>query len=379
MKKIKIAHLVNQLYYAGKEAGIIKISSKINPDLFDIEIVVLGKVSKTDRFGDDSLPTIELNKPPGNSVKILYQLASIFRRKKYHIIYTHAWNTLLEGYLPAVAAGVPAKIHGEHGTFERSAVKDKLQKTIWNRFDAVTVVAGDLKKKMQHDFSYTQDNIHVIHNGIDAGRFHPDSAARAAFRRQYQLENKFVVGTVGRYHAVKDHPTLIRGFALFKKKCPHAKLVLVGSEKGDKMQQKYTTLTRELAIADDVLFLPAMAHVEHAVNSFDTFVLSSISEGCSNVILEALACGVPVVATRAGGNTELIQEPETGILFEVGNPEALATCLSSIQEHEPLRLKLQKNGPVHIAKKFTIEKTVSNYENLYQNLYESRKAYRIDS
>lgn len=370
MAKVRLAHIVNQLYFAGKEAGIIKISSAMDKSLFDVDIVVLGKIHQDEKMRGNGIRSIELNKKPGNDPKVVFRMAQVFRENAYDIIYTHAWNTLIEGYVAAKLAGVPIKIHGEHGTFERSRLKDKLQPLIWERFDAVTTVAADLKTRMKDLFSYRKDNIQVVYNGIDAQRYYPSNKLRDAFRTEHAVQDKFVVGTVGRFHPIKDHFTLMKGFALFQEKVPEAELLLVGGEKNGKMISNYQNQVDALKLQGKIHFLPTTPEVTKVFNGFDTFVLSSISEGCSNVILEAMACGVPVVATRTGGNPELVQDQVNGLLFDVGSAEQLADRLLNVYKNKDLRKRFQNNGPSFIHENFTLETTVSNYQNLYLRLLE---------
>jgi glycosyltransferase involved in cell wall biosynthesis len=368
MAKVRLAHIVNQLYYAGKEAGIVKISSGMDKSLFDIDISVLGKVHRDEKLEASGIKNIELNKKPGNDPKIVFKLAQLFRRNRYHIIYSHAWNTLLEGYVAARLAQVPVKIHGEHGTFERSRLKDKVQPLVWERFDAITTVAGDLKERMAKIFSYRKDNIRVVYNGIDASKFFPSPELRESFRHEQNVSGNFVIGTVGRFHPVKDHFTLMEGFAIFRKKVPEAKLLLVGGEKNGAILSSYSEKANELNLHDAICFLPTTANIMRVFNGFDVFALTSLSEGCSNVILEAMACGVPVVATHAGGNSELIRDNSNGLLFEVGDAQELAQHLFRLYQDEKLRRQFQKTGPSFVQKKFTLEKTVQNYQKLYLSL-----------
>lgn len=364
--------MVNQLYYAGKEAGIMKISSRMDSSQFEVDIVVLGKIVKNQQFNADQLRTIELNKKPGNDPKILLKLARIFKKNQYDIIYTHAWNTLLEGYIPAVLARTPVKIHGEHGTFERSPKKDRLQRSIWGRFDAVTVVAADLQNKMRDLFGYTKENVTVVYNGIDVTKLHPSAEKRQAFREAHGLAGKFLVGTVGRFHPVKDHFTLIRGFARFRASVPEARLLFVGKETDD-LYPEYTKLMDELGVREDVVLVDPTPDVDKIYAALDVFVLSSISEGCSNVILESLGCGAPVLATRTGGNPELVQENINGLLFKVGDDKGLADRLMQLYNDAAMRKAFGAAGSKYIHEHFTIENTVRNYENLYRKLYEHKR------
>ncbi len=379
MNKIRVAHLLHNLGLAGKEQGVLKIVSAMDTSRFQVEIVVLNHIFPDSYDTNGPFEVVKVPRRPGNDPFQIRRLARLFRRRRYDIVYTHSWNTLVEGYFAARMAEVPVKIHGEHGTFENTAVKKWLQPRLWARFDAVTVVSASLRQRMVEEFGYRSANIRVIHNGIDTNRFFRDPAARTAFRKAHGLEDRFVVGTVGRFHPVKDHFTLLRGFARFCRSVPKAMLIFVGHETHHGLYEKYEKLVHDLGIFNRVKFLPPTRAVEQAYNGFDVFCLSSLSEGCSNVILEAMGCGVPVVATRTGGNPELVQHGKTGLLFDVRDAEALATHFQRLALDAPLRNHLARAGEEQIARKFTLQKTVDAYQQLFEELHTQKRSPALDT
>lgn len=368
MAPIRLAHVIYDLGFAGKEQGIIKVVNQMDPERFKVDVIVLNRIDENALSPDLNFDIVPLQKERANDPKLIFRLAALFRQKQYDIVYTHSWNTLLEGYLGAKIAGVPIRVHGEHGTFEHSKVKNVLQPRVWARFDAITVVADALRQKMIQEFQYKHPNVVVIHNGVDRSRFFPSDDYRADCRKRLSLNDEFVIGTVGRLHPVKDHFTLIRGFAQFSQKVPKARLVIVGKETQRGVYQQCLDLIHDLQISDRVLFVPPSRQVEKLYNGFDVFCLSSISEGCSNVILEAMACGVPVVATRTGGTPELVEHGKTGLLFEVHDAAGLASHLERLHQDGAFRLALQKNGLQSIAERFSLKRTVEKYEQLYETL-----------
>lgn len=374
MKKIHLAHLLYFIGPAGKEQGVLKIVSGMDRSRFKVDIIVLQGVRYRELLPMDQFNIIELEGTPANSWKTIWLLAKVLKRNRYDMVYTHSWNTLLEGYLAARLAKIPLLIHGEHGTFERSFMKDRVQKYLWQRFDAVTVVVGDLEKKLRHSFGYRKNNITVLYNGIDPDRFYPSPEFREKYRQQYGLEGSFVVGSMGRFHPVKDHFTLIKAFRRFREKIPAAKLVLVGGggSAGEEMKRRYQELITQLSLQEQVQFIPPVSNPEALLNMFDLFVLSSISEGCSNVILEAQACGVPVLATDTGGNPELVIHQENGLLFPVGDEQTLAEQLHLLYSDKALRQKFSVQALARVREKFSLRNTVSAYQQLYWNLYQSK-------
>lgn len=374
MRSIRIAHVVKDLGYAGKEAGIVKITSHLDRSRFSVDIVVLNKVYRKQQVETDAFRTIAIRQKRGNDPRVFLKLARVFAENRHDIVYTHSWNTLLEGFFAAKLARVPALIHGEHGTFEHSWLKDRLQPAIWKQFDVVTVVSADLRKRMAQQFRYENENVRVLLNGIDRRRFFPSPGLRQEFREKHSLTDHYVIGTVGRFHPVKDQLTLIRGFSAFLQVAPeiNAKLVLAGPATHQPTYESCLQLIQELGLEDRTVILPATEEIAPIYNAMDTFVLSSISEGCSNVLLEAMACGVPVVATETGGIPELVTHGKNGLLFPVGDAAALGRCLHSLYRDNALRSSLIDAAQQRIATDFTLEKTVKGYEQIYETLYQSK-------
>ena len=183
MSRIKIAHLVNVLGPAGKERGILKIVSQMDQTKFDVHIIVMTVIHYPELLNLEQFTVHQVDKDELNNLKKVPKLARLLKKYQFDAIYTHSWNTLLEGYLAALLARTPIKIHGEHGTFVRSPFRDKLQKWLWGRFDAITVVAGDLGTQMRKDFNYHKDNIHVLYNGINHQQFFQNPNLRDEFRK----------------------------------------------------------------------------------------------------------------------------------------------------------------------------------------------------
>jgi len=368
-QKIKIAHLLNVLAPAGKESALLKIASKYDRNLFDVDIIILRNILHGDIIEYSNVNVIPLNSKAKNSIIEIPRLIKLFKKGKYDIVYTHSWNTLLEGYIAAKLSGIPIKIHGEHGTFEESFIKNKLQKYLWGKFDSVTVVAGVLKTIMENNFNFQNGNVTIVYNGINKKNYYPSKSLKDEVRDEFGIKDSFVVGTVGRYHPVKDHITLFKAIKNIKPKIPNIKLMLVGGEQvGTNVTKTYQREIEKMDIKDEVVFVPFTSTVVKSLNSFDIFVLSSISEGCSNVILEAMACGLPVIASNTGGNPELVVENESGLLFKVGDDKALGDKILRLYFEKELRSKFGENNLKRIHDLFTLEKTVKNYQDLFLKL-----------
>jgi len=304
MKKIRIAHLVNDISPAGKEIGILKLLEHINKTKFEIITVVFNRVETYNTLNLDDHHLIPLNNKIGNNPRLPFKLAKIFRHYHFDIVHTHAWGTLVEGSIGAKLSKIPIIIHGEHGTFPTRPIHLLFQRYFWGRADRVLSVSDKLRQQLSEVVGFPKEKINVILNGVDQKKFFLSVELRKKFRNDYNFNGTdFLIGTVGRLKEVKNQTMLIRAMALLRDRGEKLKAVIVGD--GDK-EEELLKLTDELNLSDHVLFTGFISDVNQVYNGFDLFVLTSLSEGCSNVIQEAMMVGKPVIATNVGGNPELV-------------------------------------------------------------------------
>jgi glycosyltransferase involved in cell wall biosynthesis len=212
-----------------------------------------------------------------------------------------------------------------------------------------------------------EGRIKVIYNGIDPDAFPPsDAASRAQARELIGVgENTPLVMQVARFHPVKDHETSVRAFARVVEAMPEAQLCLVGDG-----QERAATeaLAAELGIHDHVLFLGTRSDVDKLIPAADVFVLSSLSEGVSVTLLEAMATGLPIAATGVGGNPEVVEHGMTGLLSPRGDDRALAANLVTLLQDPAQRQAFGRAGRARLLDMFTQERMHREYADLYGQL-----------
>jgi sugar transferase (PEP-CTERM/EpsH1 system associated) len=370
--KIKIVHLVNYLAPAGKEVGIVKLLNALNDD-FEPVLVVLGKVYDALGLNTDKTRLIELGKGQGNDFSLIPRLKKIFKEVNPHMVHTHSWGTLVEGVLAAKWARVPIIIHGEHGTFHKDFKRKWVQKIFFSLTDQILSVSALLADQLSRDLGIKRTRILPILNGVDVQKFAPDAAKRKQYREQWGFgQNDVLIGTVGRPMKVKNHQLMIRALKRLREQGYPVHFAIVGDTPLRSLKDELVALAQSLGVADRVHFLGFQSDVPGYLNMFDIFVLPSLSEGCSNVIQEAMATGLPIVASRVGGNPELVQDGETGLLFESNSVEALARALQTLLD-DPQKAQALGNRALQRAREaFSLEKMVENYEALYYRLLKEK-------
>ena len=373
MGKIKIMHLIHQLRTGGAENGIINLVNHIDGDRFESAICAfVGGGAQTHRVDVNKTQLLELNKSKdGNDFFLPFRLKKQLDLWQPHILHTHAWGTLCEGFLAAKMARIPVVIHGEHGTLQQQKKNIPVQRFVWGLCTQVLSVSNSHREKIAGTIGFPPEKIKVILNGVDTKLFSPNAdRERNKISLGFGPQDK-IIGTVGRLMPVKNQQMLIQAFASIVGTCPHTKLVLAGD---GPLRNDLTQLASTLGIAPSVHFLGRRSDVPSLLQAMDLFVLPSLSEGMSNTILEAMSCGLPVVATDVGGNSEIIIDNVTGRLVQSENVEELADIVTFLFDHPDQLEAMGTASRKHIVDKYSIQTMVNNYEQLYQELH--RNSYK---
>ena len=365
-----MAHVVNEITPAGKEMGIVKLLSNLDNKKFDCSLIVFQTTEQSRLVNVGNLPIILTSKKDGNDWQAPFKLCKIFKKSKFDIVHTHSWGTLIEGILGSKLARVPIIIHNEHGSFPSKWYHKILQRFFWNLSNRVLSVSQELKQRISQTTHFPASRIDVILNGVKESNFFPSATLRKQFRRKFNFSQEdFLIGTIGRFSEVKNQSMLLRAASELIQKGDNIKIILVSS---GKKKEDLRLLSTSLGISHFTHFLDIQMNVNMLLNGFDIFALTSFSEGCSNVIQEAMFCQKAIIATDVGGNPELIQDQYTGFLVESNNHEQLAQKLRLLKENPDLREKLGKRAQQTAQENFTLTRMIQAYEKLYEDEFNKK-------
>jgi sugar transferase (PEP-CTERM/EpsH1 system associated) len=363
-RKFNVVHVVQQLRTGGMEKMIAELARHADRTRFDLRFVCLGESGPVaNEIRDAGWPVTVLNKPDGLKPKFTLELVRLFHQWRTDVVHTHNNAALLYAGPAARIADVPVLLQTRHGQAVGTSRKHRAAVRFTSLFaDRIVCVSKDSQEVARKE-RIRDRQLLTIHNGIDTKRFAftgPKAAAPAVM--------------VARLVPIKGTEILLRAVHRLIADCPEFRLVVAGD--GESLPA-CVALANELGIADRVQFLGEVRDIPKLLANASMFVLPSFSEGVSLTILEAMARGLPVVTTSVGGNPEVVEAPNTGLLVPAGNSEALASAIREVWTNPARAQAMGQAGRARVETSFDVETMTREYELLYLRL--AKKAGLIRS
>jgi len=372
MKQIRIAHVTHSFDAGGIENGIVNIINGLDWNNYFHLICCLTKSGDFEqRIKSSNITIIELNRRLGNDLRIPLKLAKKFKKYNVDIVHLRGWGTLIEGIMGAKLACIKKIIYGFHGrTFEGIKNEKKrrnyAEKFALNFVDKILTLSSNMKTDFCHRLNIPNKKIDIIHNGVDVAKFRPGIDI-SNLKKEFHIEkHDFIIGSVGRLDAVKDCDTLIQGFHLFNQRNENSKLIIVGDGPELSILKEIVSRTNLL---HKVVFTGYRTNIPQMLNLMDIYVQTSLYEGFSNTILEAMAVGLPVITTDVGGNSFIVFDGINGYLIDPQNPSLLHEKLMYLSENRSIMQKMGVENRKTIVENFSVQKMIKKYHALYSNLY----------
>lgn len=371
-----VVHVVFAFHTGGLENGIVNLIRHLPRQEFRHVVVSLTDrcAGFSQRLADCNVQFFELNKAPGHGVKLYPRLYRLFKTLAPDIVHTRNLAAL-ETQVPAWMAQVPVRIHGEHGWDvsdpEGTRLRFRVMRRIYRPFVGQYVaLSGHLEHYLSQRVGVRASRIERICNGVDVNRFSPAREGRTLLMGSpFNASEYKVIGTVGRLQAIKDQMTLVEAFAGLLRSHPgdaaHLRLMIVGE---GAMRKPLEERISALGLQDKVWLAGERPDIPDVMRAMDVFVLPSRAEGISNTILEAMASGLPVVATHVGGNAELVSPGVSGLLVPPGQPQAMADAIAHYVLHSRMASVAGLAARALAVQQFSIEHMVDRYRKLYHNM-----------
>jgi len=362
----RVLHVVFSLDAGGMENGVINLANQLDGRC-ELHVACLDHAGvMAPRLAHPERVHV-LGKPAGFSIHGVKELGRCIRGVQPDIIHTHNLGPLIYGALATRWGRTAPILHGEHSQFSAADITPKrlFQRRLFTRATtAVHTVSHGLSEELR---AYRLDgpSLHTLINGVDTTRFAPRSGH--ILRQTWRLSgDDLVIGMVGRFGPFKRHDLLIAAFEELHTENPAAHLVIVGG--GGPEEGRIRQRCRE-SRASRAIHLTGFSPIpEEVYPAFDLLVVPSINEGLSNVVLESMASGVPVLSHHSCGSAEVIQSGMDSVVADLSTPERLTAELRRlITGPEQLRA-MGIRARETITQRFSISRMTDRYAELYAQL-----------
>jgi glycosyltransferase involved in cell wall biosynthesis len=360
---MRIVQILPELNEGGVERGVVELNREYVKK--GIESYVISNGGKLEnQINLDSGKHIKFDVCSKNIFTIfsrVSKLKKILKEIKPDIIHVRsrvpAW--LIYFANKSLQIKVVSTVHGFNSVGFYSSIMQKA--------DAVICVSNSIKEYIQKHYKTSESKITVIPRGIDLELFNPkniDNDFINNFKKEFHLENKFIVSSVGRVTQLKDYETFIKAISLIKKEIPNVVALIVGGVRSDKEDylNSLKKLIKELSLEENIIFTGSQSKIEQIYALSDVIVSSSKKpESFGRAVAEAICMDKPVIATNHGGVKDIIIENENGFFFEVGDEKELANNILKARN-------LEFDGYNYISSNFSLGNMVNRTIEVYKRL-----------
>jgi glycosyltransferase involved in cell wall biosynthesis len=381
--RIRVMKFVSIFAIGGTERQVVNIGKGLDRSRFDLRFATLNKVGEL--LAEPEAQTWSIDE---YKVRRLYGLGTMkqqlafakdLRRHKTHIVHTYGFYPNVFAVPAARLAGVPVTIGsirdiGDTYTHWQHTV----QKHCLRLADHIVVNAEAIKRDLLQR-GYDAARLSVIPNGIDCERFRTPGNGESV-RSEWNIPpGAPVVGVLARLLRIKGQEVFLRAAALMAANNPQVRFVIVGGNNVDReYADELKRLTGRLGLENRVVFTGFRTDVANILAALSVVVSPSLGlEGLSNSLLEAMAAGLPVVATRVGGTPEIVEDGVTGLLVSPGDPQVLAAAISRLLHDRTTARQLGQSARRRVFSRYSLEQAVASTERLYDDLLlQARKKRR---
>lgn len=355
-KRLRVCHLSLTLCTGGLERLLVDFARYHNRELFELEFIALGETGvPAEEIKQIGCPVIQFPLTARGKLEKIRQLSDFLNQRDYDLLHTHNAYPHFYGSLAAYRSKIPVTIQTRHGRRFGTTFSERMQFAIASRFaDRVVPVSDDTGLRCKKVGWLNDSKVTRIWNGIDVDRFVFTGPA----------EKKTAI-TVSRLSPEKDLATMLRAVQQVAQEIPEFRLLIVGD---GPERARLESLTAELNLKSQVEFLGERNDVPQLLSQAGFYVSSSLTEGISLTLLEAMSVGLPIVATNVGGNPEIVQQPATGLLVPSANPALLASAMIQMCENQDQWAETGQRARERVEQYFNIRTMIKDYENLYLDI-----------
>ena len=364
-RPVPVLYVIWSLGLGGAEQVVMALAKGLDRTKFTPLVACLNEAGPFSEFlQKEGVRVISLGKKGKFDLSVIPKLIRIMKKYQIQIVHAHLFGGSLWGRIAAKLAGVQGIVTTEHSYAGKSKSALWIDRVLAGITDRIIVVSEEIKHFYAQKLNINPDKLQVIYNGVALSLF--NGTNQDGFRKELGVGKETpLLGMIGRLTPVKAHEVLFEAIVHLQERFPSLVALIIGE--GER-RQELEKLCRERGVEQNVRFLGLRKDIHRLLSYLDISVLSSDSEGFSMTLLEAMAAGLPVVATAVGGTAELVVENETGFLVPPRNPAALANRIEQLLNDKALAEKMGAQGRQRVEKHFTLQRMILETESLYESL-----------
>lgn len=363
---IPILHLITELDAGGAQSALLRLLEQLDRSRFRPVVACFynGNGLAARQIRELGIPVLDLGMTAWWRLDALWRLYRLLRRERPYILHCWLFHANFLGRIIGRLARVPIIITSRRNVEIGGRWREWLQRWTANLDDKTVAVCEAARQAEISAAGALPDKVVTIYNGIEAVPY--AAADRSVIRREFSIaDGAFLLGVVGRLHQQKGHVYLFEALAQVRRRFPDVRLLVVGD---GRLRAELAAQTQQQNLTDNIIFTGLRQDIPQILAGLDLFVLPSLWEGLPNVVLEAMAAGLPVVATAVGGTPELVSDDETGLLVPAQDAAALAQAIQRLVENPAMARQMGKSGRQRVRADFSIRKMVEQTEQLYELL-----------
>lgn len=364
-RQIRVLIMIGQLNRGGAERQVHELATRLDRGRFDPTVVTFEPGGYYQPLLEQAgVRVVVVDKRGWRETVAPMRLASLMRKLSTDVVHGFLFPANWRAMLAARLAGVHAVVCAVRSTgIWMNARHRFMDRMVLTRCGAVVANAPAVARDIVERVGLPASSVRIIFNGVDTTRFHPADTRQPA--APGGGDHAPSVGFIGSFRDAKDPLLFVRAAAAAASRLPSARFVMVGD---GPLRQAVVTEAARHGIADRMTITGERADIPELLRGFDLLAVTSIREGCSNVILESMATGVPVVATSVGGNPDLVEHAKTGWLFPHGDPGAGGEGMVRLLTDNELRERVRAEALGRVEREFSIATMVSRTAALYEEL-----------
>jgi len=360
-----ICYIIGQLGRAGAERQLYELVNGINREKFLPIVISLSQGGYwAQEIRKNNIQVIEIPRKKSKEIARLFKLIKLLKTIKPQVVHTYLFPGNFYGRIAAIFTRVPVIISSERNLPEVGKDKNILQllidKLLLIFTDAIICNSHKARKFLAREYSFTSGKLFTVHNGICMKEH------AKIISNNYSDKTHKIIGTVGRLSPQKNYVLFLEmAKIILERSRGNIQFMIVGD---GPLKDELMNYAERIGIANNILFTGERSDISELLQGMDIFVMTSLYEGLSNSIMEAMLSGLPVVATDVGGNDELIIDKVTGFLCPSNNVSALSEAVLHLIENESEAILMGEKGKNKMLNEFQIDKMVSCTEQIYMDL-----------